>query len=89
MPPSSLPARPNLDHLRNQAKDLLKAYRSGQPSEIERFRVSLSHYSRLTDDDLRRLSLSLGTLNVSLPRSMDSKVGCKCVTTSNERMTTV
>ena len=60
MPPSSLPARPNLEHLRNQAKDLLKAYRSGQPSAIERFRTSLSHYSRLTDDDLRRLSLSLG-----------------------------
>ena len=60
MPPSSLPARPNLEHLRNQAKDLLKAYRSGQSSAIERFRTSLSHYSRLTDDDLRRLSLSLG-----------------------------
>ena len=59
MPPSSLPARPNLEHLRNQAKDLLKAYRSGLPSAIARFRTSLSHYSRLTDDDLRRLSLSL------------------------------
>ena len=60
MPLSSLPPRPNLEHLRNQAKDLLKAYRSGQPSAIERFRTSLSHYSRLTDDDLRRLPLSLG-----------------------------
>ena len=60
MPLSSLPARPNLEHLRNQAKDLLKAYRSGQPSAIARFRTSLSLYSRLTDDDLRRLSLSLG-----------------------------
>ena len=60
MPSSSLPARPNLGHLRNQAKDLLKAYRSGQPSAIARFRTSLSHYSRLTDDELRELSLSLG-----------------------------
>ena len=60
MPPSSLPARPNLEHLRNQAKDLLKGYRSGQPSAIARFRTSPSHYSRLTDDDLRLLSLSLG-----------------------------
>ena len=59
MPLSSLPPRPNLEHLRNQAKDLLKAYRSGQPSAIERFRTSLSHYSQLTDDDLRRLPLSL------------------------------
>ena len=61
MPPSSiLPARPNLEHLRNQAKDLLKAYRSGDPSAIARFRASLPRYSLLTDDDLRRLSLSLG-----------------------------
>ena len=61
MPPSTfLPARPNLEHLRNQAKDLLKAYRSGEPSAISRFRESLPRYSLLTDDDLRRLSLSLG-----------------------------
>ena len=57
---SILPARPNLEHLRNQAKDLLKAYRSGDPSAIARFRASLPRYSLLTDDDLRRLSLSLG-----------------------------
>ena len=59
MPLSSLPARPNLEHLRNQAKDLLKAYRSGQPSAVARFRTLQSHFSRLTDDDLRRLPLSL------------------------------
>ena len=60
MPPSSLPARPSIEYLRNQAKDLLRAYRSGHPSAITRFRASLSHYSRLTDDDVSRLSLSLG-----------------------------
>ena len=61
MPPStSLPARPNLEHLRNQAKDLLKAYRSGEPLAISRFRESLPRYSLLTDGNLRRLSLSLG-----------------------------
>ena len=61
MPLSSiLPARPNLEHLRNQAKDLLKAYRSGEPSAIARFRASLPRYSLLTDDALVRLSLSLG-----------------------------
>ena len=60
MPPSSLPARPNLEHLRNQAKDLLKAYRSGEPSAFARFRELLPRYSDLTDDALARLSLSLG-----------------------------
>ena len=59
MPPSSLPARPNLEHLRKRAKDLLKAYRSADPSALARFRNSLSPYSGLTDLKLRQLSLSL------------------------------
>ena len=59
MSSSSLPARPNLEHLRNQAKDLLKAYRAGQPSALSRFRASSHHLSRLADDELMRLSLSL------------------------------
>ncbi|WP_165253661.1 ankyrin repeat domain-containing protein [Paludisphaera soli] len=32
-----LPARPNLDQLRNQAKDLLKARASGEPDALKRF----------------------------------------------------
>lgn len=60
MPPSSLPARPNLGHLRSQAKDLLRAYRAGHRSSIARFRAYLPHCSNLPDDDVRRLSLSLG-----------------------------
>ena len=59
MPSAALPARPNLEHLRKQAKDLLKSYRAGQPSALKRFRESLSHLSGLTDDELVRLSLSL------------------------------
>ena len=59
MPSPSLPARPNLEHLRNQAKDLLKAYRAGQPSALRRFRESSHHLSNLDDHELVRLSLSL------------------------------
>ena len=59
MPSSSLPARPNLEQLRNQAKDLLKAYRAGQHSALSRFRDSSRHLSNLTDHELVRLSLSL------------------------------
>ena len=59
MPSSSLPVRPNLEHLRNQAKDLLKAYRAGQNSALSRFRDSSRHLSNLTDHELVRLSLSL------------------------------
>ncbi len=51
MPSRSLPARPSLEHLRNQAKDLLKAYRSGDPSAVERFRESLPHLPKSADAD--------------------------------------
>jgi ankyrin repeat protein len=34
----SLPARPNLEQLRNQAKDLLKSLKSGDPVAVQRFR---------------------------------------------------
>ena len=60
MQPSSLPARPNIEHLKNQAKDLLKAYRAGNTSALVRFRISTPHCSQLPDEDLERLSLSLG-----------------------------
>jgi len=33
----SLPARPNLEQLRNQAKDLLKSLKSGDPVAVQRF----------------------------------------------------
>ena len=59
MPLSPLPARPNFEHLRNQAKDLLKAYRAREPSALTRFRESSPQYSQHSDIDLARLCLSL------------------------------
>ena len=38
-PASSLPARPSLEQLRKQAKDLLKAYRAGDPPALARFQA--------------------------------------------------
>ena len=40
-----LPARPNLDQLKNQAKDLLKAHASGDPEALERIRENHPAYS--------------------------------------------
>ena len=59
MPLSPLPARPNLEHLRNQAKDLLRAYRVREPLALARFRKSSPQYSQHSDIDLARLCLSL------------------------------
>jgi hypothetical protein len=39
----NLPERPNLDHLRKQAKELLRAYRAGDARTITRLRTGLPH----------------------------------------------
>ena len=59
MPSQSLPARPNLEQLKNQAKDLLKAYRAGHPSAIARFRESMPRLLGPVDDQPDSPSLSL------------------------------
>ena len=59
MPYRSLPARPNLEQLKNQAKDLLKAYRAGHPSALVRFRESLPRLRGASDGDPARASVSL------------------------------
>ncbi len=38
MSPRELPARPNLEHLKKQAKQLLREYVQGEPAAIARFR---------------------------------------------------
>lgn len=38
---NTLPDRPNLDHLRKQAKDLLRACRAGDPAALARLRAAL------------------------------------------------
>ena len=59
MPTRLLPARPSLEHLRNQAKDLLKSYRAGHPAAMVRFREALPRLSATPDDRLALLSMSL------------------------------
>ena len=59
MPTRSLPAWPNLEHLKNQAKDLLKSYRAGHTPALVRFREAIPRLSAMPDDRLARLSLSL------------------------------
>jgi hypothetical protein len=51
MDAKELSARPNLEHYKKLAKDLLKAYRSGDPASMRRIQ---DHYQRpLTWDELR------------------------------------
>ena len=59
MSSSALPARPSFEQLRKQAKDLLKAYRAGDPPALLRFRESLPELADASDEQLVDLSLSL------------------------------
>ena len=59
MPPQSLPARPSLEQLKNQAKDLLKAYRAGQPPAVARFRESMPRIFGAVNDHPDPPSVSL------------------------------
>ena len=56
--PRPLPDSPDLDQLKRQAKDLLRAARDADPAAMPRFRAlpALQHAS---DDDLARASLAL------------------------------
>src|ERR1041385_3340170 len=51
MPYRELPARPNLDHLKNEAKAFLKSHRAGDPAAVERIRATIGETAspKLTD----------------------------------------
>ena len=54
-----LPDRPNLDHLKKQAKDLLRRYRNGDSDAAERFCQSLIAAAGRTKPDMLALKLCL------------------------------
>jgi hypothetical protein len=54
-----LPPRANLDHLRKQAKKLLRRYRDGDRAAITRFARALPAAARRTDEEITALRLRL------------------------------
>mgnify|MGYP003576258735 CR=1 FL=1 len=46
----SLPSRPNLEQLKNQAKDLLKTLKSGDPVAVQRFQENHPQPSKTAGD---------------------------------------
>ena len=59
MSPSALPPSPSLEHLKKQAKDLLRAHRSGDLQAYERLQKYLSRFARQSDQDISAGSISL------------------------------
>lgn len=56
---SSLPEQPNLDHLRKQAKDLIRQYRAGDPAALASFSQHLPAAKGKSDAELSTMQLAL------------------------------
>jgi hypothetical protein len=54
-----LPEHPNLDHLKKQAKDLLRRYRNADPSTIARFASNLPSLRNRSLHEVREAQLAL------------------------------
>jgi uncharacterized protein (TIGR03067 family) len=63
-----LPARPHLDHLRRQAKDLLAALRDGDPAAAAAFREHLPAARQMTDDQVRQAGFRLADAHAAVAR---------------------
>ena len=55
----SLPSRPNLEQLKNQAKDLLKSFQAGNSEALQRMRESHPRWSSAPEPELHAAELSL------------------------------
>ncbi len=63
-----LPERPNLGHLKKQAKDLLALYRSGEPAAFARLRDALPAAAGKDDEAIRALGLRLHDAQSAIAR---------------------
>ena len=57
--PFALPSNPNLEQLRNQAKDLLKAFKEGDTDVPSRLRLSIPEMADLSDAEVFRSRFAL------------------------------
>ena len=63
-----LPDRPNFEHLKKQAKDLLRLYRNHDPSAFERFRRALPAAAGKDDNAIAALDLKLRDAQSAIAR---------------------
>jgi Ankyrin repeats (3 copies) len=68
MPVRSLPANPNLDHLRYQAKDLLRAHGARNPEVAQRLREFHPRFRRATDTVIFEARLKLSDAQLAIAR---------------------
>ncbi|MGB8887843.1 MAG: ankyrin repeat domain-containing protein [Candidatus Korobacteraceae bacterium] len=63
-----LPARPNLEQYKKQAKELLKACASGDPDGVWRMKRHNPRLAKLSDGEFRKLSLRLADAQLAIAR---------------------
>src|SRR5215475_7876765 len=63
-----LPSRPNLEQLKNQAKDLLKAYQSAHAESFQRIQASHPDYSNADENKIRDAKFSLSDAQLVIAR---------------------
>lgn len=74
MPVRHLPSNPSLDHLRHQAKDLLREHSERTPATAQRIREFHPRFNRASDVEIFnvRLNLSDAQLTISRERGFPS-----------------
>lgn len=68
MPVRHLPSKPSLEHLRHQAKDLLREHAARTPAAAQRIREFHPRFRQATDTDIFDASLSLSDAQLTLAR---------------------
>jgi len=68
MPVKPLPSRPNLDHLKHQAKDLLKDHAARTPGAAQRLREFHPRFTRATDSEIFAARLRLSDAQLTIAR---------------------
>lgn len=68
MPTRRLPARPNIEHLKHQAKDLLKDLQSGKPQACQRIREFHPRFRGMADDAIRAAGFTLSDAHLAMAR---------------------
>ena len=68
MPVRRLPSNPNLDHLKYQAKDLLKEHKARTPGAAQRIREFHPRYSRATEAEIFSSPLKLSDAQLTIAR---------------------
>src|SRR5262245_5136318 len=66
--PRELPARPNLEHLKSQAKDLLDAHKRGEREAFTRIRAAVPAFAHKSNDEIARMPFALHDAQSAIAR---------------------